>query len=102
MHSMILRSLFSLFVAFLVVLPGVHAQISMPGETNQGTGLGNRGQSSPVDVARPVEYTIGGITVSGNRFLDEDLLLAVTGLNVGGKVRLPNDESIARAIRNLW
>ena len=102
MHSMILRSLFSLFVAFLVALPGVHAQISMPGETNQGTGLGNRGQSSPVDVARPVEYTIGGITVSGNRFLDEDLLLAVTGLNVGGKVRLPNDESIARAIRNLW
>jgi outer membrane protein insertion porin family len=47
-------------------------------------------------------YTIGGITVSGNKFLDEDLLLAVTGLTVGGTVKLPNDESISRAIRNLW
>ena len=48
------------------------------------------------------EYTIGGITFSGNRFLDEDLMLAVTGLTIGSKVVLPNDPSIAKAIRNLW
>lgn len=51
---------------------------------------------------RPKEYEIGGITASGAQFLDEDLLLAVTGLNVGDKVRFPNDERIAKAIRNLW
>jgi outer membrane protein insertion porin family len=51
---------------------------------------------------RPKEYEVGGITVSGAQFLDEDLLLAVAGLNVGSKLRLPNDETIAKAIRNLW
>lgn len=71
----------------------------MPGEKKQG-GLGTR--TTTADPAHPSEYTIGGITVSGNRFLDVDLLLAVTGLSVGDKVHLPGDEKIARAIKNLW
>jgi len=71
----------------------------MPGEKKEG-GLGSRTQS--VQPTKPNEYTIGGITISGNRFLDEDLLMAVTGLSVGEKVKLPGDEGIARAIRNLW
>lgn len=71
-------------------------QIAMPG-TNKSTGLGNS-----LKPDGPKEYTIGGITVTGAHFLDEDLLLAVTGLSVGGKVKLPNDETIAKAIRNLW
>ncbi|WP_276134671.1 BamA/OMP85 family outer membrane protein [Polluticoccus soli] len=51
---------------------------------------------------RAREYEIGGITVSGIKYLDEDLLLTVTGLSVGDKVRIPNDDKISRAIRNLW
>ena len=93
-----LRPLLFIFPALFSVL-SLKAQIAMPGENKQ-TGLGSRGQS--VEPARPTEYIIGGITVSGNRFLDEDLLLAVTGLTIGEKVRLPGDENIARAIRNLW
>lgn len=54
----------------------------------------------PVDA--PKEYTIGGISTTGAHFLDEDLLIAVTGLAVGKKIHLPNDESIAKAIKNLW
>src|SRR5690606_26599068 len=50
----------------------------------------------------PVEYEIGGISVTGAKYLDADLLLAVSGLTVGDKIRLQNDERIARAIRNLW
>ena len=99
MHKMILRSLFIL-LTFLSAVPILNAQIAMPG-SNRQSGL-TRDQNAPVEAAKPVEYTIGGITFSGNRFLDQDLLLSVTGLTVGGKVRLPNDESIARAIRNLW
>lgn len=49
------------------------------------------------------EYTIAGITVLPHtQYLDEDLLLTVAGLTVGQKVRLPNDEGISKAIRNLW
>lgn len=71
-------------------------------QSGAGGGLrSNRREQTPA-IAAPEEFEIGGITVSGNNFLDEDLLLAVSGLTVGAKVRLPHDESIARAIRNLW
>ncbi|MBS1615375.1 MAG: outer membrane protein assembly factor [Bacteroidetes bacterium] len=54
------------------------------------------------DTHRQQEYEIGGITVSGAQYLDQDLLLAVAGLKVGDKVRLPDDDGIARALRQLW
>ncbi len=97
MHKKTLRSF--LFISLAFSSFSLRAQIAAPGDSRQG-GLANRTQS--VEPVRPSEYTIGGITISGNRFLDEDLLMAVTGLTVGGKVRLPGDENIARAIRNLW
>ncbi|MEI8279676.1 MAG: POTRA domain-containing protein [Bacteroidota bacterium] len=58
--------------------------------------------SGTAEADKPKEYEIGGITVTGDHFLDEDLLLSVTNLSVGAKVHLPNDETIAKAIRNLW
>ena len=48
------------------------------------------------------EYELAGITVSGAKYLDQDLLIAVTNLVVGQKLHLPNDEGIARAIKALW
>jgi outer membrane protein insertion porin family len=72
------------------------AQVNKTG----GTGLGTRSQEN--DANAPKEYEIGGITVSGVKYLDQDLLLAVTGLSVGQKVHLPDDDGIAKAIRALW
>ncbi len=40
--------------------------------------------------------------MSGAKYLDQDLLLAVTNLTVGMKLYLPNDEHIAKAIKALW
>ena len=54
------------------------------------------------DVNAPKEYELAGITVSGAKYLDQDLLIAVTNLTIGQKIKLPNDENIARAIRALW
>lgn len=48
------------------------------------------------------EYTIGGIRVEGSQFLDEELLISISGLSPGDKVRLPNEPRIAKAIQNLW
>lgn len=48
------------------------------------------------------EYTIGGIRVDSNKYLDEELLISITGLSVGDKVKLPNEPKIAKAIQNLW
>ena len=89
----------------LVAGSSLHAQVGMPGSKKGGSGVGgNVGQQGAAEDAGPrqKEYEIGGITVTGAHYLDEDLLLAVAGLSVGSKVRLPNDDAIAHAIRNLW
>ncbi len=76
-------------------------QIALPAGSGQNN-TGIAGASGPREPEKPREYEIAGITVSGAKYLDEDLLLAVTGLSVGQKVRFPNDDRIAKAIRNLW
>ncbi len=98
MHRLLLRS-FLLVSCFAFVTPVLRAQIGMPGGSSR-SGLG--GNVSASEPARPKEYEIGGITVTGANFLDQELLLAVAGLKAGDKVRLPGDDAIARAIRQLW
>ena len=96
MHKLLLRFSF-LLVCMLTALAG-RAQLG--GDT--AIGLRSMASAPRQEPPRPKEYEVGGVTVSGLQFLDEDLLLAVAGLNVGSKVRLPNDDGIAKAIRNLW
>lgn len=54
-----------------------------------------------IDYANPRELEIAGITVSGISYLDEKVLVTLSGLTVGQKVRVPGDE-FAAAIGNLW
>ncbi|MCB0767247.1 MAG: outer membrane protein assembly factor BamA, partial [Flavobacteriales bacterium] len=54
-----------------------------------------------MDPAVPLEYEIGGITVSGTRTTDPNAVKLFTGLQVGDKVTIPG-ERISRAIENLW
>ncbi len=61
-----------------------------------------KGQTGTAEINKPKEYELAGITVSGAKYLDQDLLIAVTNLTVGQKIRLPHDENISRAIKALW
>ena len=56
---------------------------------------------SDVDYLHPQEYEIGGIVVSGAKYVDATMLSLLTGLNVGETVKIPGDE-IAEAIRKIW
>jgi outer membrane protein insertion porin family len=47
------------------------------------------------------EYEIGGISVSGTQFLDNNVLVSISGLSVGDRITLPG-EKVADAIKNLW
>ena len=73
-----------------------------------GTGLGSMKQQAgsaatpAADVNAPKEYELAGITVTGAKYLDQDLLIAVTSLTIGQKIHLPNDDGFAKAIRSLW
>ncbi|HNQ82287.1 MAG TPA: POTRA domain-containing protein [Bacteroidales bacterium] len=67
---------------------GVFAQVSL-------------GDQSVIDYTRPIEYQIGGITVTGAEYLDKNVLVMLTGLNVGDRVTIPG-EDISGAIKKLW
>jgi outer membrane protein insertion porin family len=54
-----------------------------------------------VDFAEPKDYEIGGIKVIGANFSDDNAIIAIAGLKVGDKIRIPG-EDIFRAIKALW
>lgn len=51
--------------------------------------------------AEPAEFEIGGIKVTGAQFSDENAIIAITGLKVGAKIRIPGPE-VTKAIKALW
>lgn len=86
-------------VCMAVVLPAsVSAQVRI------GAGIPTApAPASTVDLtnyADPKEYEIGGLTVTGTRYLDPNSLVSLTGLKVGDKVRIPGD-AIGSSIRKL-
>ena len=55
----------------------------------------------PPDPSLVKSYRIAGITVSGTRFLDQNVLVIISGLRVGDKLDIPG-EGLSKAIANLW
>ena len=54
-----------------------------------------------IDYSEPKEYEIGGVTISGVQYLDQNVLLYLTGLEIGKKIMIPGDD-ITKAINVLW
>ena len=50
----------------------------------------------------PKEYIIAGIKITGTKYLDESLLISISGLTVGDKVIIPGGDNFSRAINKLW
>ncbi len=53
-----------------------------------------------VDYKSPKDYIIGGINVTGAKFLDANTLISVSGLNVNDEIKIPG-ERISTAIKRL-
>ncbi len=62
---------------------------------------GIKHDSLVIDFSSPKEYTIAAISITGTQYLDKDILIALSGINVGDKIDLPSEE-IGKAIKNLW
>lgn len=56
---------------------------------------------SEIDYASPKEYIIGGVTVSGVQYLDHNVLIMLSGLQVADRIEIPGDK-IRKAIEKLW
>jgi outer membrane protein insertion porin family len=54
-----------------------------------------------VDYGFPKKYIIGGIVVTGVQYLDNSVLISLTGLRVGDNIEIPG-EKIHSAIQKLW
>lgn len=77
------------------------AQIQMPTNTNSSGSLLQQIQDEDISYLRPKEYTIGGVKVTGTEYLENDILITISRLNVGNRIEVPG-EAITSAIRNLW
>ena len=64
-------------------------------------GLMGRAAQAQQAADEPKKYELGGITVSGARYLDPNTLISLTGLRVGDAVTVPGEE-IGKSIRKLW
>jgi outer membrane protein insertion porin family len=60
-----------------------------------------KSQLKKIDYSEPKEYEIGGVTISGVKYLDQNVLLYLTGLEIGKTITIPGDE-ITDAIKKLW
>ncbi|MBP6515711.1 MAG: outer membrane protein assembly factor [Chitinophagales bacterium] len=59
-------------------------------------------QTSPVmDYAKAKEYELAGVKVEGTKFLDDRVLITLSGLTIGEKIKVPG-EDVAKAIKQLW
>ncbi|MCB9192396.1 MAG: outer membrane protein assembly factor BamA [Flavobacteriales bacterium] len=54
-----------------------------------------------LDYSSPKQYEVGGITVTGTRYLDKKVLILLSGLSQGETIQVPG-EAITEAIRKLW
>ncbi len=58
-------------------------------------------EGNDIDYTTPKEYEIGGITVGGIQFLDNNALILLSGIKVGERIKIPG-EKITKAIDKLW
>jgi len=62
-------------------------------------GLGNADESFNPSLNRA--YELGGVTINGAQFLDNNVLISISGLIIGDKIEVPG-EKVTKAIKNLW
>src|SRR5579871_1001750 len=89
---------FLLTFCLLLITTAVEAQVS---DTSRPVSVDPELMAIP-NSKTPKEYVIGGIKVVGTKYLDESLLVSISGLTVGDKITIPGGDNFSKAINNLW
>ncbi len=63
--------------------------------------LNSQEKQEIIDYTNSEDYVIGGVTVSGIRFLDTNALIGISGLRRGQEISVPGD-AITTAVKKLW
>ncbi|MFD0767186.1 outer membrane protein assembly factor BamA [Mucilaginibacter lutimaris] len=83
---------------FSVISTAAFAQI---GGQRQSALSGGSIPADSLSYLNPKDYIIGGITISGAKYLDKDVLLTISKLNKGDKINLPGEQN-ANVIKDLY
>jgi outer membrane protein insertion porin family len=62
---------------------------------------GQKGDSIAINYLSPRQYTVAKITISGDLYLDKNVLISIAGISPNQKISVPGDE-LTKAISNLW
>jgi outer membrane protein insertion porin family len=89
----------NIFIAILLLCSVYSAYAQNVGFGRTRTNVNT--QTDIVDYANPKEYTIGGVTVVGAEFLNQDAIISMSGLKTGDKIKIPS-ENITNAVKKLW
>lgn len=54
-----------------------------------------------LDYSNPKEYVIADVTISGIRYIQEEVLLSISGLKPGNTITLPGDD-VTRVLNKFW
>ena len=84
---MVIRKIRGTFIAIFLVL----LSLSVSAQENKKI----------VDYMTVDDYILGGVTVTGVRFLDPNALIGISGLRVGQDVSIPGD-AVTIAVQKLW
>jgi len=84
---MVIRKITRTFIAIILTL----MSLSLKGQEKQEI----------IDFMSSNEYIVGGVTVSGVRYLDANALIGISGLRVGQDITIPGDE-VKTAVQKLW
>ncbi len=79
----------NIIFAFFLAISNLTAQVSLHKDL------------SVIGYSNPSEYIIGGITISGTKYLDHKTLISISGLEVGNKIIVPG-EDLSESIKKLW
>ncbi len=69
--------------------------------TLMGLSLNAQEKQEIIDYMTSEDYIVGGVSVSGVRFLDTNALIGISGLKVGQELSVPGD-AITTAVQKLW
>ncbi|RAJ28636.1 outer membrane protein assembly factor BamA [Pedobacter cryoconitis] len=93
-----MKRIYQLILLLLIGSPAM-AQISRPKSNPNAPSLKVNG--TDMDYFQPKEYTIGGTTLSGAKFIDKEVIITLSKLIKGEKILLPG-EATSNAIKTLW
>src|ERR1700749_5348339 len=83
-------------ILFSVISTAALAQVSNPRPS-----LSKSIPADSLSYLNPKDYIIGGITVSGTKYLDKDVLVQISKLSKGDKINLPGEQNAA-VIKNMY